>query len=531
MKGITVGGVNWHGTRFRRGSFMKLWHSIALGVATLLGLLFLNLPLLDAPALPMDEGTLLVYPEQVLKGRLPYRDFETFYGPGNIHVLAGVYSIFGSSLPAERLVGLAYRLLLLSGVFMLGRRRSLTCAVLSTAVAGLISFVPSLAAFAWLGGVAALLWCLLFLAGPPKTWRAAVAGLLGAVAVLYRQDLGLALILAVVPMWLLLPSRNRWVFLASLSLGLSPYLVYAAVVGFRPLIDNLFVYPVLVTGPGRKLPLRFEYPGAGGIVLLHFIACAVNIFAAIRSVIADRKSMEARLFLAASLLALGLSHQGMQRADLVHVNMSVFLSLALLPFSVSVFAARASARIQAILVPATAVAVLTLAAVAYPLSRGAVAQTIRIAFASEPFVPMDVELRGRRFVYGSMANPLPRRLLILLERDSKPGERLFVGGGDLRKAFATHTWMYYITPWLEPATYFLEMNPFSANRPDSRLAADVSSADWLILDQRWDKPNEPNLCAHEGSDLPNQVVREQFVPVTECYTYTLYRKKPLQAVR
>jgi hypothetical protein len=507
---------------------MKLWHSIALFAAVLLGLLVLNLPLFDAPALPMDEGTLLVYPEQILKGRLPYRDFETFYGPGNIHALAGVYSIFGSSLPVERGVGLFYRLLIFAGVFMLGRRRSLACAVLCTAVAGLVSFVPSLTAFAWLGGVAALLWCLLLLAGPPQTWRAAVAGLLGAAALLYRQDLGLALILAAVPMWLLLPTRNRWVFLTGLGLGLTPYLVYAAIAGIRPLIDNLFVYPVLVTGPGRKLPLRFEYPGAGGIVLLHFIACAVNIFAAIRWVRAARKSVEARLFLAVSLLALGLSHQAMQRADVIHVNTSVFLSLALLPLSISVLAANANARVRGILVPATAVVVLALAAIAYPLSRSYFVQSLKIAFSSEASVPMDVEVRGRRFVYGSMASPLPGRLLKMLERDSKPGERLFVGGNDLRKAFATHTWMYYLAPWLEPATYFLEMNPFSANRPDSRLAADIKSADWLILDERWDKPNEPNLCAHNGSDLPNQVVREHFEQVTTCYTYALYRKKPAQ---
>ena len=510
---------------------MKLWHSIAIGVATLLGLLLLNLPLLDAPALPMDEGTLLVYPEQILKGKVPYRDFETFYGPGNIHALAGVYSIFGPSLQVERLVGLAYRLLLLSGVFMLGRRRSMTCAVFCTAVAALVSFVPTLTAFAWLGGVAALLWCLLILAGPPQTWRAAVAGLLGAVALLYRQDLGLALIAAALPLWLLLPSKNRWVFLAGLGVGLTPYLVYAAIAGLRPLIDNLFVYPVLVTGPGRKLPLRFEYPGAGGIVLLHFIACAVNIFAAVRSMIAAPRSVEARLFLAASLLALGLSHQGMQRADLIHVNMSVFLSLALLPFTVSHFFSPAKTRVQAILVPATAALALTLAAVAYPLSRSALVQTFEIAFSSEVVPPMDIEVRGRRFVYGSFANPLPGRLLKLLERESKPGERLFVGGGDLRKAFATHTWIYHLTPWMEPATYFLEMNPFSANRPDSRLAADVGTADWLVLDERWDRPNEPNFSAHEGSDLPNQVVRENFVEVTSCYSYKLYRKKPLQALR
>jgi len=35
-------------------------------------------------------------PEQVLKGKLPYRDFETFYGPPNPFLLAVVYYIGGS---------------------------------------------------------------------------------------------------------------------------------------------------------------------------------------------------------------------------------------------------------------------------------------------------------------------------------------------------------------------------------------------------------------------------------------------------
>jgi hypothetical protein len=168
---------------------MKLWHSFALGVVILLAALLLYLPLLEAPALPMDEGTLLVYPEQIARGKLPYRDFETFYGPGNLHFLQGAYSIFGTSLTVERLVGLCYRLLILTAVFVLGRRRSLSCAFLCTVVAGVVSFIQTLAAFAWVGGVAALLWCLLLLAGPPQTWRAATAGALGGVALLYRQDL------------------------------------------------------------------------------------------------------------------------------------------------------------------------------------------------------------------------------------------------------------------------------------------------------------------------------------------------------
>jgi hypothetical protein len=36
----------------------------------------------DGLAQRMDDGSLLLYPELILKGWLPYRDFETFYGTG-----------------------------------------------------------------------------------------------------------------------------------------------------------------------------------------------------------------------------------------------------------------------------------------------------------------------------------------------------------------------------------------------------------------------------------------------------------------
>jgi hypothetical protein len=87
------------------------------------------------PAPPMDEGVLLVYPELVLKGQLPYRDFETFYGPANIGVLATAYKIFGTTIFVERAVGLIYRLLILPAIFRLTRRSGLVLATGCVAVA------------------------------------------------------------------------------------------------------------------------------------------------------------------------------------------------------------------------------------------------------------------------------------------------------------------------------------------------------------------------------------------------------------
>jgi hypothetical protein len=108
---------------------------------------------------------------------------------------------------------------------------------------------------------------------------------------------------------------------------------------------------------------------------------------------------------------------------------------------------------------------------------------------------------------------------------ASPGQRLFVGPADLRRTNYNATFLYHLLPQLIPATYFLEMNPLSANRPGSRLSADVLSADWLILDHRLDEWNEPNESSRFGPDAPNQVVQSNFELHARQGSYDIYRKK------
>jgi hypothetical protein len=117
------------------------------------------------------------------------------------------------------------------------------------------------------------------------------------------------------------------------------------------------------------------------------------------------------------------------------------------------------------------------------------------------------------------------QMLRKLDSLSKPGERLFVGPADLRRTNYNDTYLYHMLPKLTPATYFLEMNPFSANRPGSRLAADVATADWLVLNRAWDSWNEPNRSIEYGSDAPNRVVRERFERCGKFGGYLLFHRK------
>ena len=80
-------------------------------------------------------------------------------------------------------------------------------------------------------------------------------------------------------------------------------------------------------------------------------------------------------------------------------------------------------------------------------------------------------------------------------------------------------------PQLRPATYFLEMNPFSANRPGSRLAEDVKDADWLLLNRDFDLWTEPNRSREFQSDASNQMVRSRFKICGEYGAHLLCRRR------
>src|SRR3984893_16973340 len=99
----------------------SLFNSLVLLILAALLVILLR-PAFRLPGQQEDEGIALVYPEMFLKGHLPYRDFESVYGPDNVLILSGAYSLFGANVFVERAVGLIYRLLILAAIFGIVRR-------------------------------------------------------------------------------------------------------------------------------------------------------------------------------------------------------------------------------------------------------------------------------------------------------------------------------------------------------------------------------------------------------------------------
>jgi hypothetical protein len=501
--------------------------TFAIAILALLVIVGTAAPGYDAVAQRMDDGSLLLYPELILKGWLPYRDFETFYGPANAYLLAGVYSLFQPGIFVARTVGLVYHLAILAAIFCIVRPRGIALALGSTLIAHLFLLLTGLAPFAWIGGLACALWSLFLAAARPSSKLIFFAGLLAALALLCRPDLCPALLLSTGVLLFFHHSRLRYTYLIGFGLGLLPMLLLIYAAGFQNIFDNVFLYPVIFTNPARRLPWSSLPPYVVYLLGLHFAAALINLGAGFLALRHDTGAWANRLFVAAAIFALGITHEALQRMDTGHMTLCCFLSLALLPVSFSIIADRwietpASRSRPLLLIAITLLMVQGLAPEVVPVFR----QAIGLGGPSRKDDVVFLEHKGRRFPVDSIT--MARETAAMLDKITNlasAGQRLFVGPADLRRTNYNDTFIYHLLPQLTPATYFLEMNSLSANRPGSRLGTDILSADWLVLDHGLDDWNESNESSRFGSEIPNQIVQSNFELRAKQGPFDIYRRK------
>jgi hypothetical protein len=500
-------------------------------IAAILSLLLLLVPFsscFEDRAAAMDEGAVLVYPELVQKGAVPYRDFETFYGPANPWLLSAVYSRFGVTMGVERAVGLLYRMMILLAVFCIAQRWGTALAIGTTLLTGSALTGTGIVAYAWMGALACGLWYVWLISARNVSLPSSfIAGCLAGTALLFRVDLGPALVLASLPLLSSLSWPHRRMIALGGAIALLPLAVLFVTVGFEAVLNNLFVYPVLRSSPGRHIPLYAADPAAARIFFVHVLATLLNVGVGLALWLRRPRGLGDLTLLCVSLFVAGITHQAWQRLDWYHVLFAAFLSIGLLPISLMVIGSNCLKRLSnAQRGAGTAILTAVMVSVLIPEIPAITRETVAKAIQTELPPTFRVEKKGRWFPVGTLGTALRiQRLIDRLEELSSPGQRLFVGPRDLRRTNYCDTFLYHLTPQLRPATYFLEMNPFSANRPGSRLAKDIESADWLILSRLWDTAETFNRASELGSDEPNAVVRENFTLVGEYGSYALFRRK------
>lgn len=500
-------------------------------IALAIGLLILLVPFsttFQHGGGPMDEGTLLVYPEMVQRGAIPYRDFETFYGPANPYLLAAVYTIFGTNIGVERTVGLLYRAVILIALFGLASRWGTPIATGCMLIGGLLLLPLGVVAYAWLAAMACALCFVWAMAAPESDWRCLFGGVLASLAMSFRPDVGPAVLLAACVLLQALSWRLRAKFILGSAIGLVPFTVLTFIAGPEQVFNNVFLYPVLRCGSARRIPFSGAEPFLVRLFFAQVIAAAVNIMAAIFALRSSSRLPRDRVLLALAVLGAGLLPQAWQRLDLYHSLFVAFLTIGILPVALLTLCFRRTKEAPPVglALGAAAIVALILSVIAPVIPKTFLARFAE-ALQTAPTGSEFVHQNGRSFPVGP-----PERAVIIgrmmdkLEQLSKPGDRLVVGPDDLRAPQYCDTFLYHLMPKLQPATYFLEMNPGSANRPGSRLASDVASADWLILNSEWNSPVGAKGLTVDGSDGPGNVVRDHFRLIGRYGSFTLFARAP-----
>jgi hypothetical protein len=499
-------------------------------------------PAFHSPAMPMDEGVLLVYPEMLLKGHVPYRDFESVYGPGNFGILAAAYTIFGTDIVVERAVGLIYRLLILIAVFGVAQRWDTIVAGGCMFVTGLLLAATDAWANTWTAGAAFALCSLWTIAKPDSGWRCFTGGILAGMSLLCRCDFAPALIASSLPFFLIMKRNAKVEFIAGAMLAMLPLLWLMLAVGPMQIFDNVFLVPVVRSSSVGHLPIFSAKIEMLSLLGLQLVASIVSIAAAIAELRDPITRRRGRLLLSAALLGLAFTYYATSRFDSGHALNAAFVSIGLFPLSIFVLFSRTAKMFPTWLNSVLAV-VIVIAAAHFLLPtftryfyRGLGVEfgvaSARQADQTGELEPGDngifIKHNGRAFPFGFAYTAHDAAdMLTELERVTLPGQRLFVGPGNLSRASYCDTYIYHMEPQLRPATYFLAMNPGTSNAPHSRLSRDVESADWLVLNRRYDFLNESNSSTQVSAAEPNQVVRRNFDFWWECGSYLLYRNKKL----
>lgn len=489
---------------------------------------------------------MLAFPERLLEGDIPNKDFLHLYGPGSLWVLAAFYQVLGVDLWVERLVGLLQLAGVISGVTYAAHRWGRWPALLGGSVAAILIMPPvGLTALAWAGGMAFSVWAVIRVAravdpATDDSRRARVlftAGLLAAAALLFRPDqvLALGLPFAAVLFLGVTTAPLRKALVGGLAVGLVPYLVHMALAGPGNVVNGMVVETVFELRPGRTLPFPpdpdeftsflnrallfrnwpWPFPHLGETtqvfiwVPILFAVTAFVLGQGFRSYRAGRP--HGWLLFLLGLFCLGTMPQVIQRVDTAHLAWVSAVPFGLLPAALTDWYRAREVRPVAVraLLPLLPLVIMFTLIPHYSVRWYADYAGQTFGYKTENI--RSITNRGRTFYYGRIdAADAANDLLAEVERVTDPGDRLIVGTGDLRFTPYTETFFYYLLPQLEPGTHYLEMEPGITNAEGSGLADELREADVYIASTLYDDWNEPNASMDEGSDEPNQVLEDEF---------------------
>jgi hypothetical protein len=480
---------------------------LAAGSTVLVLVVVRSILALGAAGPQMDEGDSLAYGDRVGQGDVPWRDFETFYGPANPYLIQLAYRVFGTDVFAERLVAVGFRLALVAALLALAWRFDAVGFLASAAVA--VVLVPAGDLFAWPGVevIAVLAAELAVLARR----HALAAGALAGFAVLVRYDYAPAALLAALPF--LVRRDVSWKRFGAAFAAVAALYVPILVAAHARLVQ--VAGDVARGADGRRLPIPSAAGYPGNVLRAGLIAVALLVVVG-GVALFRRGDVRQRIFLGAGLACVASLPHTLSRPDEMHVLAGTILPLTLVPLLVSDGIRRLSGRVAAFAMIGVAAVVLD---VAVMVAGGG----FRPLFEPQSNPGATVRHAGREFpLVDSLTAAHVQAVVDAAAKAAPRGSRLFVGPRDLRRTNYADTYVYFLLPEYRPASFYVELEPGTLNETGTRAVEELRKADLLILTTLWDEWHEPNTSREYGSSAPSRYVESAFCKRFQRGEYTLF---------
>jgi len=436
-----------------------------------------------------DEALLLVYPQRIISGQWPNRDFFTAYGPGQFWLLAGVYKIFGASVIAERLVGLFLHAALVIGVVRVTQFRGRFVAGTAGCTSALILAFLNLSAFAWLGALSLIIWSIAIMVRRTSRRTSVVAGLLVGIVFAVRPELGAVAIVCQLP--LLWRSHFKFSWLIGFGLGAVPMVIHLAMAG--PEFVKNFLFVMRETSAG--ITGQPDVPIALRVAAVLLVACVLAIaWAAVRE-------RDPTLF-AVGLLSIFLLPTAFQRLDIIHI---AYVGCFIWPMWLAIVVSRSK------------------------LAGGMVhrygARWLRRSFSVAVVIligaTLTIEVSSWKPTYWlkHLDKSVPVRVATDYQNDTAlihainqqvpTGSRIFIGSVDMNVLNYNPMYLYFLLSEYSPSGYYLEL-PGGYDGVGKALSADIRGADALILSDTPDLQHNLYRSGLGGTFNVNEIVADHF---------------------
>ena len=236
----------------------------------------------------IDFGREVYYPEQLLNGKVLYKDLFNIYGPLSYQINAVLYKIFGCRLSTLYGAGFLCSLFVVSGMYLIAQKflskfLSFAAVVFSIAVGvATTSIFNFYFPYSWsvLYGLCAFLYSLYFLLnfnGSKKSFDLCISSFLAGICITCKYDF---LLYALIILFFIIKEKNLKAFLCFLTAPLLSFgVLFIQGMGLNDILNQLYITAAM----GKSKTLTYFYQNSG--IYFHPKALSTDLIIFLKTVL------------------------------------------------------------------------------------------------------------------------------------------------------------------------------------------------------------------------------------------------------